>query len=113
MKMIGSDETMVAAAVDVTTGRVIDVLEGHDAADLQAWPARTPAEWLAGIEVVSATARAATARRWRAPTRALARPARSRERQWWSTRCCSTPAASRGPTGPDHPGSEPALHSDA
>src|SRR5690606_22568369 len=44
---------LVTAAVDVATGRVIDVFEGHDAADLRAWLARMPAGWLARIEVVS------------------------------------------------------------
>lgn len=65
VEMIGVDETVMAsarrrrcrrlvtAAVDVSTGRVIDVFEGHDAADLWGWLARMPAGWLAGIEVVS------------------------------------------------------------
>jgi transposase len=65
VEMIGFDETVMAsarrrrrrrlvtAAVDLTTGGVIDVFEGHDAADLRAWLARMPAGWLADIEVVS------------------------------------------------------------
>lgn len=63
--MIGFDETvmcparrrrrrrLVTAAVDVITGRVLDVFEGRDAMDLRAWLARLPASWLAEIEVVS------------------------------------------------------------
>jgi transposase len=63
--MIGFDETvmcparrrrrrrLVTAAVDLTTGRILDIFDGREAADLRAWLARMPASWLAGIEVVS------------------------------------------------------------
>lgn len=63
--MIGFDETVmspakrtrrrrfVTAVVDVTTGQILDVFDGRDAADLRAWMARMPPAWLAGIDVVS------------------------------------------------------------
>jgi transposase len=63
--MIGFDETvmcparrrrrrrLVTAAVDLVTGRILDIFDGREAADLRAWLARLPASWLAGIEVVS------------------------------------------------------------
>lgn len=63
--MVGFDETVmqpahrrrrrrfVTAAVDVATGQILDVFDGRDAADLRAWMAQMPAEWLAGVGVVS------------------------------------------------------------
>lgn len=63
--MIGFDETVmspasrrrrrrfVTAAVDVTSGQIVDVFEGRDARDLQAWMAVQDHGWLAKIEVVS------------------------------------------------------------
>jgi transposase len=63
--MVGFDETVmqpahrrrrrrfVTAAVDVESGQILDVFEGRDAADLRAWMAQMPAEWLAGVGVVS------------------------------------------------------------
>ena len=63
--MVGFDETVmspasrrrrrrfVTAVVDVSSGQILDVCEGHDAQHLRAWMAAMPAEWLAQIEVVS------------------------------------------------------------
>ncbi len=63
--MVGFDETVmqpasrrrrrrfITAVVDVATGQIIDVFEGHDAQHLRAWMAAMPAAWLAQIEVVS------------------------------------------------------------
>lgn len=63
--MVGFDETVmqpasrrrrrrfVTAVVDVTTGQILDVFEGHDAQHLRGWMAEIPAEWLSQIEVVS------------------------------------------------------------
>jgi transposase len=63
--MVGFDETVmqpasrrrrrrfITAVVDVATGQIIDVFEGHDAQHLRAWMAAMPAGWLAQIEVVS------------------------------------------------------------
>ena len=63
--MIGFDETVmspasrrrrrrfVTAAVDVTTGQIVDVFEGRDAKHLQTWMAVQDPGWLAKIEVVS------------------------------------------------------------
>ncbi len=63
--MVGFDETVmqpahrrqrrrfVTAIVDVATGRILDVIEGRDAADLRAWLAWMPAGWRAGVRVVS------------------------------------------------------------
>lgn len=62
---IGFDETVmspakrhrrrrfVSSAVDVQTGQIIDVFNGRNAADLQAWLDAQPAGWVEGIEVVS------------------------------------------------------------
>ncbi len=43
----------VTAVVDVSTGQILDVFEGRDAADLGRWMATMPPGWLAGIDVVS------------------------------------------------------------
>ncbi len=63
--MVGFDETVmqpahrrrrrrfVTAVVDVSTGQILDVFEGRDAADLRRWMATMPPGWLAGIDVVS------------------------------------------------------------
>lgn len=63
--MVGFDETVmqpahrrrrrrfVTAVVDVTTGQILDVFEGRDAADLRLWLASMPASWRASVEVVS------------------------------------------------------------
>src|SRR3546814_5901429 len=63
--MVGFDETVmqpasrrrrrrfVTAVVDVTSGQILDVFEGHDAKHLRDWMAEMPAEWLSQIEVVS------------------------------------------------------------
>jgi transposase len=63
--MVGFDETVmqpahrrrrrrfVTAAVDVTDGQILDVFEGHDAADLRIWLASMPASWRESVEVVS------------------------------------------------------------
>lgn len=63
--MVGFDETVmspasrrrrrrfITAVVDVTTSQILDVFEGRNAADLRAWMASMPSEWLAAIEVVS------------------------------------------------------------
>jgi len=63
--MVGFDETVmqpaarrrgrrfVTTVVDVATGQILDVFEGHDAQHLRAWMAAMPADWLAQIEVVS------------------------------------------------------------
>jgi transposase len=62
---VGFDETVmspakrhrrrrfITAAVDVTSGRIIDVFDGRDAADLTRWLDEQPGEWVAGIKVVS------------------------------------------------------------
>jgi len=62
---IGFDETVmspakrhrrrrfITAAVDVVDGRILDVFEGRNAADLQAWLEDQPVEWVRRIEVVS------------------------------------------------------------
>lgn len=64
-EMVGFDETVmsparrrrrrrfVTAVVDVTTGQILDVFEGRDAADLRRWMHDMPAEWLAAVDVVS------------------------------------------------------------
>ncbi|MTA13791.1 MAG: hypothetical protein F2534_14425, partial [Actinobacteria bacterium] len=43
----------ITAAVDVVDGRILDVFEGRNAADLQAWLEDQPVEWVRRIEVVS------------------------------------------------------------
>jgi transposase len=55
--MVGFDETvmqpahrrrrrrLVTAVVDVMSGQILDVFEGHDAKDLRAWLVSMPAEW--------------------------------------------------------------------
>jgi transposase len=62
---VGFDETVmspakrhrrrrfITAAVDVRDGQIIDVFEGRNAADLQAWLGAQPADWVRRIEVVS------------------------------------------------------------
>jgi transposase len=62
---VGFDETVmspakrhrrrrfITTAVDVTTGRIIDVFEGRNAADLQQWLGSQPAWWVSAIKVVS------------------------------------------------------------
>ena len=62
---VGFDETVmspakrhrrrrfITAAVDITDGRIIDIFEGRNAPDLQAWLGSQPVEWVSGIEVVS------------------------------------------------------------
>jgi transposase len=62
---VGFDETVmqpaarlrrrrfVSVVVDVIAHRILDVFEGRDRADLDRWLADQPAEWRAGIEVVS------------------------------------------------------------
>ena len=62
---IGFDETVmspakrhrrrrfITSAVDLTTGRVIDVFDGRDAADLDRWLLAQPADWVGGIRVVA------------------------------------------------------------
>ena len=62
---VGFDETVmspakrhrrrrfITAAVDVTTGRIVDVFEGRNAADLQAWLGSQADWWVQAIEVVS------------------------------------------------------------
>ncbi len=62
---VGFDETVmqpaarlrrrrfVSVVVDVIHHRILDVFEGRDRADLDRWLASQPAEWRAGIEVVS------------------------------------------------------------
>lgn len=64
-EMVGFDETVmqpahrrrrrrfITAVVDIVTGQILDVFEGRDAADLRSWLAGRPAEWLAGVQVVS------------------------------------------------------------
>jgi len=61
---LGFDETVMAsasrrrrrrfitAAVDADTGRVVDVFEGRDAADLREWVSQQPAWWAGAVEVV-------------------------------------------------------------
>ncbi len=61
---LGFDETVMAsasrrrrrrfitAAVDADTGRVVDVFEGRDAADLREWVSQQPARWAGAVEVV-------------------------------------------------------------
>jgi transposase len=49
----GRRRTFVTAAVDTSTGQIIDVFEGRDSADLGRWLARQPAEWCGTIGVVS------------------------------------------------------------
>ena len=63
--MVGFDETVmqpasrrrrrrfITAVVDVDSGQILDVFEGHDAQHLRAWMAAMPPAWLAQIEVVS------------------------------------------------------------
>lgn len=63
--MAGFDETVmqpahrrrrrrfITAVVDVTSGQIIDIFEGRDAADLRAWLAGMPASWRAAVQVVS------------------------------------------------------------
>ena len=62
---VGFDETVmsparrrrrrlfITAAVDVTTGQILDVFEGRNANDLKGWLASRPGWWRNGIEVVS------------------------------------------------------------
>ena len=62
---VGFDETVmspakrhrrrrfITSAVDVTTGQIIDIFDGRNAADLERWLTEQPADWTAGIEVVS------------------------------------------------------------
>ena len=62
---VGIDETMflharrgrrrvlVTGVVDVSTGLLLDVFEGREAADLRRWMAEMPTEWLEMIQVVS------------------------------------------------------------
>ena len=62
---VGFDETVmspakrhrrrrfITAAVDVVDGRIIDVFEGRNAADLQAWLGSQPVDWVSTIGVVS------------------------------------------------------------
>ena len=62
---VGFDETVmspakrhrrrrfITAAVDVVDGRIIDIFEGRNAADLQAWLGSQPADWVREISVVS------------------------------------------------------------
>ena len=62
---VGFDETVmspskrhrrrrfITAAVDVVDGRIIDVFEGRNAPDLQAWLASQPVDWVRRISVVS------------------------------------------------------------
>jgi len=42
----------ITAAVDAGTGRVVDVFEGRDAADLRAWMHQQPRWWAGAVEVV-------------------------------------------------------------
>jgi transposase len=63
--MVGFDETvmqpahrrrrrrLVTAVVDVTSGQILDVFEGHNAADLREWLASMPASWRESVQVVS------------------------------------------------------------
>lgn len=63
--MVGFDETVmqpahrrrrrrfVTAVVDVATGQILDVFEGHNAADLRLWLAGMLPEWRQAVEVVS------------------------------------------------------------
>jgi transposase len=63
--MVGFDETVmqpahrrrrrrfITAVVDVTCGQILDVFEGHDAADLRVWLAGMPAAWREQLQVVS------------------------------------------------------------
>ncbi|WP_420433461.1 ISL3 family transposase [Candidatus Poriferisocius sp.] len=60
---LGFDETVMAsasrrrrrrfitAAVDADTGRVVDVFEGRDAADLREWVSQQAREWVRAVEV--------------------------------------------------------------
>ncbi len=48
-----SAATVITAAVDVVDGRIIDIFEGRNAADLQAWLGSQPADWVREISVVS------------------------------------------------------------
>jgi transposase len=64
-QMVGFDETVmqpahrrrrrrfITAVVDVTTGQILDVFEGRDAADLRAWLASMPGSWRDAVQVVS------------------------------------------------------------
>jgi transposase len=49
----GRRRQLVTGVVDVDTGRLLDVFEGRDAADLRRWMAGMPRHWLAQIQVVS------------------------------------------------------------
>ncbi|WP_419923939.1 ISL3 family transposase [Candidatus Poriferisocius sp.] len=61
---LGFDETVMAsasrrrrrrfitAAVDADTGRVVDVFEGRDSADLRKWVSKQAREWVRAVEVV-------------------------------------------------------------
>lgn len=61
---LGFDETVMAsasrrrrrrfitAAVDAGTGRIVDVFEGRDAADLRKWVSQQAREWVRAVEVV-------------------------------------------------------------
>lgn len=63
--MVGFDETVmqpahrrrrrrfVTAVVDVTSGQILDVFEGRDAADLRLWLASMPASWRDAVQVIS------------------------------------------------------------
>jgi transposase len=62
---IGFDETVmqpaarrrrrrfITSVVDIFTSQIIDVFEGHDAADLDRWLSKQPAAWRASVRVVS------------------------------------------------------------
>lgn len=62
---VGFDETVmqpahrrrrrrfVTAVVNISTGQIIDIFEGRDAKDLQAWMAAVPSPLLAAVQVVS------------------------------------------------------------
>ena len=61
---VGFDETVMAsaarrrrrrfitAAVDASTGQIVDVFDGRDAADLRKWVSRQPRWWAQAVEVV-------------------------------------------------------------
>ena len=62
---IGFDETVmqpagrrrrrrfITSVVDILTSQIIDIFEGHDAADLDRWLSKQPAQWRASVAVVS------------------------------------------------------------
>ena len=49
----GRRRVLVTGVVDVTTGVLLDVFCGREAADLRRWMATMPTGWLAGIKVLS------------------------------------------------------------